>query len=42
MAHEEGPFSRQPFDHRQHVKFAWSVLEELSVAEALEVVSSEI
>jgi hypothetical protein len=42
MAHEEGPFNRRPFDHRQHVKFAWSVLEEMSVVEAVEVVSSEI
>lgn len=42
MAHEEGPFNRQPFNHRQHVKFAWTVLEELSLPEATEVVSSEI
>lgn len=42
MVHAEGPFNRQPFDHRQHVKFAWSVLKESSVAEAMEVVGSEI
>jgi hypothetical protein len=42
MAHAEGPFNRRPFDHRQHVKFAWSVLEELSMDEAAEVVKSEI
>jgi hypothetical protein len=42
MAHNEGPFHRQPFDHRQHVKFAWTVLEELPLPEATEVVSSEI
>jgi hypothetical protein len=42
MTHREGPFNRRSFDHRQHVKFAWSVLEELSLAEAMEVVRSEI
>jgi hypothetical protein len=42
MAHAEGPFSRQPFDHRQHVKFAWTVLKEVSLTDAVEVVSSEI
>ena len=42
MAHEEGPFNRRPFDHRQHVKFAWSVLEELPVPEAVDLVGAEI
>lgn len=42
MAHAEGPFNSRPFDHRQHVKFAWSVLKELPVADAVEVVSTEI
>jgi hypothetical protein len=42
MTHAEGPFNRRPFDHRQHVKFAWTVLKEVSVTEAVEVVSSEI
>lgn len=42
MAHREGPFNRHPFDHRQHVKFAWSVLHEAPEAEAMEIVRSEI
>jgi hypothetical protein len=42
MTHPEGPFNSRPFDHRQHVKFAWSVLQEMSVDEAVEIVSSEI
>jgi hypothetical protein len=42
MSHPEGPFISRPFDHRQHVKFAWSVLQEMSVEEAVQVVGSEI
>src|ERR1700728_5031134 len=42
MTHPEGPFNGRPFDHRQHVKFAWSVLQEMSVEKAMEVVGSEI
>jgi hypothetical protein len=42
MTHEEGPFTSRPFDHRQHLKFAWSVLEEMPTAEAAHVVGSEI
>jgi len=42
MAHLEGPFNRRPFDHRQHVKFAWTVLSEAPEAEAVRIVSSEI
>jgi hypothetical protein len=42
MAHQDGPFNRRPFDHRQHVKFAWSVLGEMSAAEAAQFVGSEI
>ena len=26
--HREGPFVAEPFDHRQHLRFAWSVLAE--------------
>ena len=28
MAHPEGPWRQSAFDHRQHVKFAWTVLAE--------------
>ena len=42
MAHVEGPFNRQPFDHRQHVKFAWTVLGEMPADEAAQLVGSEI
>lgn len=42
MAHPEGPFNATPFDHRQHVKFAWTVLEDSSEIEAVDIVGSEI
>ena len=28
MSHPEGPWQQSVFDHRQHVKFAWTVLGE--------------
>ncbi len=40
--HDEGPFRTAPFDHRQHVKFAWTVLGERPVDEAAELVAREI
>ena len=42
MAHAEGPFVRRPFDHRQHLRFAWAVLSEFGTDGAIEVVGSEI
>ena len=42
MAHPEGPWRQSAFDHRQHVKFAWTVLGELSVEAARKTVADEI
>lgn len=42
MAHREGPFLQEKFDHRQHVKFAWTVLHERGPLEAQAAVSDEI
>jgi hypothetical protein len=42
MTHREGPFRATPFDHRQHVKFAWTVLSENPVDEAQTIVADEI
>jgi hypothetical protein len=42
MAHDEGPYRRQPFDHRQHLKFAWTVLSEVPSTDAAELVGAEI
>jgi hypothetical protein len=42
MAHREGPFHRRLFDHRQHVMFAWRVLDESSAGEAAQIVGTEI
>lgn len=42
MAHAEGPFMKRPFDHRQHVKFAWEVLRELRIDDAIDVIGSEL
>jgi len=42
MAHPEGPFRQGRFDHRQHVKFAWSTVREAGAAEADRLVSEEI
>ena len=41
MSHPEGPWQQPLFDHRQHVKFAWTVLGE-SPASAPSIVSDEI
>jgi hypothetical protein len=40
--HPEGLFRATPFDHRQHVKFAWTVLSERPLGEAQAVVADEI
>ena len=42
MTHVEGPFNSEPFDHRQHVKFAWAVLVDMPVSEAGDFVGLEI
>lgn len=42
MTHSEGPFNSEPFDHRQHVKFAWAVLVDMPASEAGGFVGSEI
>jgi len=41
MDHPEGPWRQAVFDHRQHVKFAWTVLAE-SPDSALSIVADEI
>jgi hypothetical protein len=40
--HPEGPFVVRPFDHRQHVRFAWSVLQETPGWAGEEAVADEI
>jgi|HubBroStandDraft_1064217.scaffolds.fasta_scaffold50819_3 hypothetical protein len=42
MTHPEGPFCQARFDHRQHVKFAWSTVRERGAVEAETIVSDEI
>jgi hypothetical protein len=42
MAHPQGPFVADPFDHRQHLRFAWTVLSEVSTDEAESIVTDEI
>jgi len=42
MPHPEGPFCQDPFDHRQHLKFAWSLLREGTVKSATAIVTDEI
>jgi hypothetical protein len=42
MAHPEGPWEQSLFDHRQHLKFAWTLLGELPVEAATTVVADEI
>jgi hypothetical protein len=42
MLEDEGPFRAVPFDHRQHVKFAWTALCEHPVGEAEDLVADEI
>jgi hypothetical protein len=41
MPHPQGPWEQPLFDHRQHVKFAWTVLGE-SPESASSIVSDEI
>ncbi len=41
MSHPEGPWRQGVFDHRQHVKFAWTVLGE-SPASAASIIADEI
>jgi hypothetical protein len=40
--HREGPFIARPFDHRQHVRFAWSVLGENPGLPGEAIVADEI
>lgn len=42
MTHPEGPWEQPVFDHRQHIKFAWTVLGELPIESATTVVADEI
>jgi hypothetical protein len=42
MAHAEGPFGTHRFGHRQHVRFAWTVLGEHEVEAAERIVTTEI
>ena len=42
MPHPEGPFCRPSFDHRQHVKFAWSAVRQHGAEQAERIVSNEI
>ncbi len=42
MPHPQGPFCQQTFDHRQHVKFAWTAVREQGADQAERVVSDEI
>ena len=42
MTHCEGPFRQGRFDHRQHVRFAWTVVRESGVDEGERLVSNEI
>ena len=42
MTHPEGPFRRSPFDHRQHLKFAWTVLGEQTLEAAIDLAVDEI
>ena len=42
MPHREGPFIQSRFDHRQHLRFAWTVLGELPPEEAVLFVATEI
>jgi hypothetical protein len=42
MGHPEGPWEQSVFDHRQHLKFAWTVCGELPVEAAKTVVAGEI
>ena len=42
MPHAQGPFGKQPFGHRPHVKFAWTVLGEHEVDAAERIVTNEI
>ncbi len=38
----EGPFRTDRFDHRQHVKFAWTVLAEYETEAAERIIADEI
>ena len=42
MTHPEGPWEQPVFGHRQHLKFAWTVLGELPVGAAATAVADEI
>ena len=40
--HLEGPFRASPFDHGQHVRFAWVALREAGPTDAKSLVANEI
>ena len=42
MQHAEGPFRKDRFDHRQHVRFAWTVLGEHETEAAEAIITDEI
>jgi hypothetical protein len=42
VPHPEGPFLQARFDHRQHVKFAWSAVRDFGAERAEQHVSDEI
>lgn len=42
MHSPEGPFQTDRFDHRQHVKFAWTVLAEYETEAAERIITDEI
>jgi hypothetical protein len=42
MPHAEGPFLKDRFDHRQHLKFAWTVLGEHGTEVGERIIADEI
>jgi hypothetical protein len=42
MPHAEGPFQQSRFDHRQHVKFAWTAVRDVGAHRAEQLISDEI
>ena len=42
MAHPEGPWQQPVFDHRQHLKFAWTVLSESRAEDTSMLIADEI
>jgi hypothetical protein len=42
MRHVESPFRNERFGHRQHLRFAWTVLDEHGIEEAERIITQEI